>query len=263
MLKLGGSLITHKDRPNVARKRAIRSIADLLAKKVYTEKRMIIVHGGGSFGHYEASLDISLHGRLTYIGFPRISSAMVTLNEIMLKQFIRAGLPSVSLPPRAFCLFECESKTVKCNYDVVGRYVEKGIIPVLFGDILLGKGECGPYIISGDDIIVDLAREYGPAKVIFAMDIDGIYRPTSTGRLGELIRKLDIDNVIPLIEEIERAGKAQGYDVTGGIIYKLKKSLECIQRGYCTEVIFVSGEKRDRLYNAIIGKPDTYTLMKR
>ena len=49
LIKLGGSIITNKEKPLAPRKKAIENIAKNLKK---INEPIIIVHGGGSFGHY-------------------------------------------------------------------------------------------------------------------------------------------------------------------------------------------------------------------
>ena len=49
LIKLGGSIITNKERPLSPRKKTIENIARNLKK---IDEPIIIVHGGGSFGHY-------------------------------------------------------------------------------------------------------------------------------------------------------------------------------------------------------------------
>jgi isopentenyl phosphate kinase len=263
ILKLGGSFLTFKDKPFKARRRAIRSLALFLARRVIgSGVNLVLIHGGGSFGHYEALMDIRKHGHLSYEGYPRIASSMITLNQIVLQELVKAGVPAVSLPPRAFCIYDCESNSHACSYDMVRAVIEKGLIPLLFGDVIVGKGTCNPSIISGDDIAVDIASIYRNTRIVFTMDVEGIYMPTREGGLGSLIKEMDAREAHNLLMELERVGRLRGYDVTGGIIGKLRKSLLCIEKGFCSEVAFVSGEKKDSLYKAIFGFPGEYTVIK-
>ena len=49
LIKLGGSIITNKEKPLSVRRKTIEKIAKSLKK---IDETMIIVHGGGSYGHY-------------------------------------------------------------------------------------------------------------------------------------------------------------------------------------------------------------------
>ena len=49
LIKLGGSIITNKEKPLSARKKTIDNLSKSLKK---IKEPIIIVHGGGSYGHY-------------------------------------------------------------------------------------------------------------------------------------------------------------------------------------------------------------------
>ena len=51
ILKLGGSVITAKSKPQTLNVRAIKNIAKIISE---FDKPIIVVHGAGSFGHYFA-----------------------------------------------------------------------------------------------------------------------------------------------------------------------------------------------------------------
>ena len=48
LIKLGGSIITNKDKPLSPRRKTIDGIVRSLKK---TDEDIIVVHGGGSYGH--------------------------------------------------------------------------------------------------------------------------------------------------------------------------------------------------------------------
>ena len=49
LIKLGGSIITNKEKPLSAKRKIIDNLAKNLKK---IDESIIIVHGGGSYGHY-------------------------------------------------------------------------------------------------------------------------------------------------------------------------------------------------------------------
>ena len=49
LIKLGGSIITNKEKPLSPRKKTIENLSKSLKK---INEPVIIVHGGGSYGHY-------------------------------------------------------------------------------------------------------------------------------------------------------------------------------------------------------------------
>lgn len=49
LIKLGGSIITNKEKPLSVRRKTIENLSKSLKK---IKEPMIVVHGGGSYGHY-------------------------------------------------------------------------------------------------------------------------------------------------------------------------------------------------------------------
>src|SRR5574341_700598 len=64
LLKLGGSIVTFKNKPVSVNKGAIERISKQLRK---VRKPLIVVHGGGSFGHYY-SVRYDMHTKLAING---------------------------------------------------------------------------------------------------------------------------------------------------------------------------------------------------
>ncbi|ARM75751.1 isopentenyl phosphate kinase [Acidianus manzaensis] len=141
ILKLGGSLITDKSKPYYLRENVVRRIA----KELITDN-LILIHGGGSFGHYEAS-----KGNII-----KTSLAMQKLNLLVSSILYEEGIKIFPFPGRFFSI----QKTLE--------YVKSGYVPLIYGDI----DENGN-IISGDDIAVILAKEL-KSMALFATDVDGV-----------------------------------------------------------------------------------------
>ena len=91
LIKLGGSVVTHKERPMTINKIAIdRIFKSLLSIKV----PIILVHGGGSFGHYW-SIKYDMHSkpdRYPSDGIAVVHESMISLNHIMVKSMIHEPL---------------------------------------------------------------------------------------------------------------------------------------------------------------------------
>ena len=88
LIKLGGSIITNKERPLSPRIAAVQKIAKQLKK---IREPMIIVHGGGSFGHYW-SVKYDMHtkpARNDPHGVAVVKNSMVELNKIILDCFVK------------------------------------------------------------------------------------------------------------------------------------------------------------------------------
>ena len=159
-LKIGGGLITDKKVPFSVKwdivNRICREISEI-------DEKMVIGHGGGSFGHFVAR---DYRGML--VGFPKIREAMMKLNLILTSSLLAFGVNAVTFPPSSFMITR--------NGDVESMYVEpikealeKDIVPVVHGDAVLDR-EIGYVIFSTERIFRELAGYIKPRKVLIASD---------------------------------------------------------------------------------------------
>src|SRR5688500_13438510 len=101
LIKLGGSVITFTDQPLTANANAIDRISHTLAQ---LQVPMIVVHGGGSFGHYW-SVKCDMHTKPASYDAHRVSvvhESMIALNQIIVNSLIREGLSPYGVVPSAF-----------------------------------------------------------------------------------------------------------------------------------------------------------------
>ncbi len=252
IVKLGGSVFSDKSgEPENFRENVVRSIAGEI-KDFYPEEDFIVVHGGGSFGHPYAKEYRIRDGLLGLSedalfwrkkGFSLTHHAMLRANMKIVEVFIEAGLPAVSVSSSSVFLMDSD-RVVYGDVEPVRKLIETGFVPVLFGDVAVDLAR-GVDILSGDQIVTYLTKLFRPRKVIFLMNVDGIY----DGKPGEgtLLFELSPDEIDNLIERL--AGSA-GTDVTGGIINKLREAKEIAR---FSEVWFVNGLVPGRLSGAIRG----------
>ncbi|WP_162302127.1 amino acid kinase family protein [Sulfuracidifex tepidarius] len=187
IVKIGGSAITCKDVPYCFKVSAAKEIAKQIVKATYHGIAPILIHGGGSFGHYEASI-------VDERTVPRTSHAMLTLNFLVNSLLIKSGLNTYPVPGKFFTV------------DVTKSIIRQGMIPLIFGDIL-PEGK----VISGDDIAVTLARELD-LGIVFVTDVEGILNQ------GRIMDCVDNDKAFPVMKTVNP-------DVTGGILEKVRKIL--------------------------------------
>ncbi|AEH23961.1 isopentenyl phosphate kinase [Pyrococcus yayanosii] len=255
IVKLGGSVISDKKVEFSFREDVVRRIAREIAE-FFPEKRFMIVHGGGSFGHPLAKkfrIREGLTDDSKRFGFSATHLAMLDLSGRIVRAFLDEGLPA--FPVSTSSVFVTENgEVVHGDLTVVEMLLGLGFIPVLFGDVSVDVKK-GIDILSGDQIIAYLARKLRPEKVIFLMDVGGIY----AGKPGEasLVEKLRPGDIEGLIE---RLSGAAGIDVTGGIANKLRKAREIAEY---SEVWFVNGLVPGRLAGAIRGDTTGTVVSKR
>lgn len=264
VVKLGGSLITDKSRPYTVLRESLRTVARTIAEVYPRVEGLILVHGGGSFGHYEVAKVTAKYGRMGYgESLARVTLAMLKLNQVVVEELVEAGVPAVSMPTHAICFHDCGRGSFVCSLSLLETAVLKKLVPVMYGDAVMGSGACPPVVMSGDELVLFLAKELGPARAVFVLNVDGVYRPLPGGGMGELLLDLTTDEAVSIARSIEEFGMvAEGYDVTGGMANKLLKASECVDKGYCTEAIFVGG-LGDELRRALLGEKGTFTVIKR
>ena len=172
IVKLGGSAITDKSKDFTPRLEVIESVAE----QVSQIKDIIVVHGGGSYGHTLAK-EFALHKGFTrksqLAGVCQTRYAMTELNMLVVSALIRKGVFAVAVQPSA--CFVCHNKRISSSFlEPVKGLLQLSCVPVLYGDVVTDS-ELGFCILSGDQIISYLAAVLTPEKVIFGLEVDGLY----------------------------------------------------------------------------------------
>ena len=134
IVKLGGSVVTAKEKtftPNIPSiNRIVKEIAEARLDSV------ILIHGGGSFGHPVAREYQIVEGYKTSsqrIGFSKTRQAMMALNKLVIDAFIRQNLPVVVVQPSA-CITTKGGRIQHFDVTVIQHLLLLGFIPVLYGD---------------------------------------------------------------------------------------------------------------------------------
>ncbi len=243
LIKLGGSIITNKERPLSARGKTIDNLSKSLKK---IKEPTVIVHGGGSYGHYW-SVKYDMHTKEKKYnpkGVAIVKNSMIELNKIILDSMIKNKINPYSLPPTDFMSGNMPiAKKVK----EIEKIAKSGLVPVTFGDALW-FGQQKTYILSGDVIMTHLAKILKPKLCIFALNEDGLYSDLKTKKLI-----YELDKQRPSISENKM-------DVTGGMTRKVEEALKISKRGMA--VFFVNGNKPERIEKAIKNKTFEGTLFR-
>lgn len=237
LVKLGGSLITFKDKPLKANFKVIDSLTKIFKQ---TSIPMIIVHGGGSFGHYYANkYGLSdKYSSLSNTGVMLTKYYMNKLNSFVVDSFIKANIPSYPIAP--INMFVNDKLTDNAKNTLIYA-LKQGITPITFGDVIISKDGCK--ILSGDKIMTLLGLDINPIRAVFLMNVDGLYYPDFNS--GNLVPKLNSEDKILKKFDVNKI------DVTGGINTKLQESIILSKNGI--DVSFVNGFKSDRVVKALLG----------
>jgi isopentenyl phosphate kinase len=255
ILKLGGSLITDKSKQFVVRADVLERLAEEI--KEGSEEELIIVHGGGSFGHPVASkynLQDGFKNKEQIDGIVETRKAMNELSRSVINAFHEQKLPVVAIQPSAN--ITCKAGRIEdMDTGVIKKFLELGTIPVLFGDVVLDK-ELGFCILSGDQIVTFLAENFSADKVILAADVDGVYDKNP--------QKFDDAKLITEIKstkaDILDTLKTRDGDVTGGIKGKIEELILLAKKGVPSQVI--NAMEPGRLKKALKGEEVTGTVVR-
>lgn len=177
ILKIGGSVITHKENFETFNEDAIEDISSAIAENY---KNLILVHGAGSFGHPH----VKKFGLKDALSIAKIHDACLRLNEKFCKKLIEFKVPAVGMHP------------MTCDLSKISELLKRGFLPVLHGDVNLDFG-----ITSGDDLVVELAEKFKAERIGFATNVEGII----VG--GKVVKRFTRDMKADRIGENDATGK--------------------------------------------------------
>jgi isopentenyl phosphate kinase len=251
-LKLGGSLITDKRKEATPHPAAIRRLAAELreALDAKPDLKVLLGHGSGSFGHWEASQYGTRQGVETpdqWGGFARVSAAASRLNRIVVDAFLEAGVPVLSLQPSASALANAGT-IVALNEDGIRRALDHDLVPLVFGDVAFDRA-WGGTILSTEDLFVHLAEVLHPERVLLLGNASGVM-----GSRNRVIRLITPENY-PQVEAHLRG--AAGADVTGGMADKVKQMVNLVQRVPGLQVWIFTGREHGNLKRALLEPENT------
>ncbi|WP_302080495.1 isopentenyl phosphate kinase [Salinibaculum rarum] len=217
ILKLGGSIITHKDRPETVDRETVDRVVETIAGRAdSTVGDLVVVHGGGSFGHHHAAAHgvSSTDGTSDVTALTEIHAAMTELNDAIVDAFQDHDIPALPVRPLSVAHRDA-SGTLTLPAGQIATMLGEGFVPVVHGDVV-AHVTAGGTILSGDDIVVSLAESLDARRVGLCSTVPGV---------------LDNDGaVVPEIETFEDVadslGGSDATDVTGGMAGKVRALLD-------------------------------------
>jgi len=257
ILKLGGSVITRKEKPRTPNIEAIKRLASEVATA--GPREIVVVHGGGSYGHppakeFDISAGYSSPRQLT--GFSLTHQAMVELNRIVVEALLDAGIPAISIAPSSFIVTE-DRRIGNVDFSLVSRAVESNMVPILYGDAVLDSARRFT-ILSGDQLATRLAIDLGASRLMFGVDVDGVY--TANPKIvkeAKLIEELSMSQMRGMV----RIGEALSTDVTGGMLGKISEAGAAVEAGI--DVQLVNALKPGVVRGALMGERVPSTWLRR
>jgi isopentenyl phosphate kinase len=251
LIKLGGSLITDKNKPFSEDLKTIKRLASEIHKaRQKTNTFFIIGHGGGSYPHVPAKKFKTAQGILgkeSYQGIAKVQDAAARLNRIVVHELINAKENTVSFNPSSFMVAK-DGQIKKAFLDPLLRLLDLGMLPVVYGDVLLDS-KMGCSIASTEKILnflaLKLKDKFKVEKVIHCGKTDGVY-----DKKGKTITKINAKNFGKVRAEI---GSSYGIDVTGGMLHKVEESLVLAKVGIPS--VIINGARKGELLEVLLGKP--------
>jgi len=223
-LKLGGSLITDKTKPETIREDVLHRVAQEIAtaKRGNPQLRLVLGHGSGSFGHVAAAQYGTRQGVQSgadWYGFTAVSDAALRLNRAVTNALFQAGISAISLSPSASAVCT-NGRLHTLNTHTMQQALAHDLVPVIHGDVAFDTA-IGSTIVSTEEVMVCLAPTLKPNWLLLAGETDGVYD----------LQKQTIPHISQQnLPEIQRAlGGSRGTDVTGGMASKVASMLALTQ----------------------------------
>lgn len=251
LLKLGGSLITEKDRPYTPRLETLSRLAIEIANalQVNPHLQLILGHGAGSFAHVSADQHKTRQGVRTtaqWRGFSDVWWDAARLNHIVVKTLREAALSAISLPASASALAK-GGDVFSWDLQPLKMALQAGLLPVIYGDVVFDILRGGT-ILSTEDLFMHLARQLLPDRLLLAGIEPGVWGdfPHKTSILSQITS----ENLPELADSL---GGSNATDVTGGMRKKVEQSLELSQENPELEIMIFSGDDPGTLQEVLSG----------
>jgi len=251
LLKLGGSVITDKqtEYPKL-RSAALTRLAQEIASA--RPKRLIVVHGAGSFGHpivARTGIDRGVRDLRGRLAWAETQCWQNVLNVEIAATLGRAGLPAIPYQASAVARMH-DGRLRRLDLGVLRGLLDAGMIPVLFGTPAWDERR-GCSILSGDAITPYVAHRMGFDFVVHATDVNGVY---------DADPHLDPDaEPFPVVDRrtwplVRRAlRRSAAVDVTGGMLGKVTELVRWARRGLRGRIVDANAPGRVR--DALRGRP--------
>lgn len=266
LMKLGGSIITEKDKPFTERLDTIQRLAKEIHEARQEKKfRLVVGHGGGSYPHVPASQFHTNEGvvnKKSYEGIAKVQDAASRLNRIIVRELINAGENAMSIQLSSCSIAE-NGRIKEMHIEPVKMLLDYNMIPVPYGDVGLDR-KMGCCILSTEEILNYLTKnfmhdeKYRVSRVVICGRVDGVFTgdPDSPG--VKLIPEITPQNIHEVGDYL--AGSS-GIDVTGGMKHKVESMLELAKRGITSEII--NATKPGMVKRALLGERGLGTVIKK
>ena len=247
-LKLGGSLITDKTAVSTIRPAILRQLAGEIAsaRAQNPELRLLLGHGGGSFGHVAAAKHGTRDGVKTAVewhSFALVHAAMAQLNQLVIKALLDAGVPAIGLQPSAHAQAS-DGALVHITTAPIRAALDANLVPVIYGDTIFDDVRGGT-ILSTEELMVGLVDELRPSRLLLAGETMGVYDENKT--LIPTITPANYTTIAPALRG------SRGTDVTGGMASKVEGMLALVTAYPSLAIRIFSGMEAGNVEGLLVG----------
>jgi isopentenyl phosphate kinase len=251
-LKLGGSLITDKNRAYTPRPEVLDDLAAQIASSMQEtpDLHLVLGHGSGSFGHQAAIQYDTRNGVTSPEGwrwFAEVWYQASALNRLVIESLHKHKLPAVTLSPVSAVMTR-DGQVAKWDPMPVKTALANGLLPVIHGDVAFDQVRGGT-ILSTEDLFATLARNLNPQRILLAGLEEGVWLdfPACKHLIKEMTPKdLAVQTFIP--------GGSVATDVTGGMGAKVREMIKLVEQLPELEVLIFSGLKPGNISCALHGE---------
>ena len=256
LVKIGGSLITDKTQKASFRQAVMQGLAQEIRQALdgRADLDLIVGHGSGSFGHFEAKQHGTMQGVQTaeqWRGFARVALVASELNFYVAQALDAAGVPVMRFQPSA-SVMATDGVITQMATDNIELAARRGIVPLVYGDVAFDNVRGGT-IVSTETVFTTLVQRLPVREVVLLGEVDGVY---------------DLDKrVIPRISPENYAqvrpalGGSEGVDVTGGMLTKVSDMLALAQSNPHMRIRIINGMRADTLRQTLLGEAEHGTLI--
>lgn len=229
LVKIGGSLVSDKTKPYSVREDALAAIAREVKKCVDAGFPILLGHGAGSFAHVPAKKYQTHRGVLndeSVRGFVEVAAAARRFHQINMEALLAAGVPAVSIAPLS-CMTGSNHQLGTIDSSPIILALRLGLVPVVFGDPILDD-QVGCTIFPTEQVLRYVAldvrkRGFSIARIIHCSASGGVLDAAGN----------TIDRITPQFFEQNQSlfGASNGIDVSGGMLQKVRETLELASLG--------------------------------
>ena len=243
VIKLGGSALTDKRKIYTARRPMIHSAAKQVAE-IRKHLSVVLVHGAGSYGHIPVKkfgLENGLKGPKQLKGLVATKFKLLEWESILDEIFLKHGVPLIPFLASDFVVAK-NGRISSSELRPFKKWLSLGCIPTVGGD-MVPDTKNGFSILSGDQLAAFLAIILRATRLVFAVDVDGIY--DANPKLNPNANLMEVLTAATAVRLLSKATVDTLPDVTGGMAGKIREAIAATRQGIPT--YFVNLTKNQRL----------------